>query len=397
MIKSGSVLVINCGSSSIKFSTVDHESSVRVIHGSVERIGEESGKLEWTAADRTDSQSLGAVDHQAALQSIAAILNGTTGVGKQLVAVGHRVVHGGEAFSESTRIDDRVLAAIESCSRLAPLHNPANLSGIRTAQRLFPGVPQVAVFDTAFHQTLSSRAYLYALPYSLYKDYGVRRYGFHGTSHRFVTERAAALLGKPLQECAFVSLHLGNGCSACAVVRGKSVDTTMGLTPLEGLVMGTRSGDVDPGLHAHLQTQLGWTLNRITDVFNNESGLLGLSCLTNDMRELIEAASTGDERAGLAIDVFCYRLAKAIGSLFVALGEIGQIIFTGGIGENASYIRANVIQQLALFGFELDPLRNENHGVGSNGRITRDGERIAMVVPTDEELMIARETVAVLS
>ena len=340
---------------------------------------------------------MGDADHERALRSIGAILNETTGLQKELLAVGHRVVHGGESFSASSQIDDHVLTAIENCNHLAPLHNPANVLGIRTAQRLFPGLPQVAVFDTAFHQTLPPRAFLYALPYNLYKDHAIRRYGFHGTSHRFVTERAASLLERPPGECAFVSAHLGNGCSACAVLGGKSVDTTMGLTPLEGLVMGTRSGDLDPGLHGHLQEQLGWTLDQITDVLNSKSGLFGLSDLSNDMRELVEAATTGNERAGLAIEVFCYRLAKAIAALFVSLGRVGTLIFTGGIGENAPSIRATVIQQLGLLGFELDPQRNAIHGARSNGCINRDGDRIAMVVPTDEELMIARETVAVLS
>jgi acetate kinase len=397
VIKSGNVLVINCGSSSIKFSVIDHETSTHEIRGSVERIGEEESQLKYTAAHGMGSKSLGAVDHEKALQSIATVLKENTGLQKELLAVGHRVVHGGERFSASSQIDDRVLSVIESCNHLAPLHNPANVSGIRTAQRLFPGLPQVAVFDTAFHQTLPQRAYLYAVPYDLYKDDGIRRYGFHGTSHRFVTERATSLLERPLEECAFVSAHLGNGCSACAVLGGKSVDTTMGLTPLEGLVMGTRSGDIDPGLHAHLKEQQGWTLEHITDILNNESGLLGLSGRSNDMRELVEAANAGDERAGLAIEVFCYRLAKAIGALFVSLGQLGIVIFTGGIGENASSIRATVVQHLSLFGFELDPERNAVHGARSNGRITRDGERIAMVVPTDEELMIARETIALLS
>ena len=397
MIESGHVLVINCGSSSIKFSVIDHETSTHVIRGSVERIGQDNAQLKYTASQGMGSQSLGMADHERALQSIAAILNETAGLQKDLRAVGHRVVHGGETFAAPSQIDDQVLSAIENCNHLAPLHNPANLLGIRTAQRLFPDLPQVAVFDTAFHQTLPRRAYLYAVPYNFYEEHGIRRYGFHGTSHRFVTERAAALLGNPLGECAFVSVHLGNGCSACAVLGGKSVDTTMGLTPLEGLVMGTRSGDIDPGLHAHLEEQLGWTLKHITDVLNNESGLLGLSGLSNDMRELIEAATAGHERAGLAIEVFCYRLAKAIAALFVSLGRLGTVIFTGGIGENAPSIRAMVVQQLVLFGFELDPERNAMHGARSNGCITRDGGRIAMVVPTDEELMIARETLTVLS
>lgn len=304
MIKSGNVLVINCGSSSIKFSVIDYETSSHLIRGNVERIGQENAQLKYTAVDGMNSQSLGTVDHEGALQSIATVLNGRNGLQKKLLAVGHRVVHGGETFSASSQIDDQVLTAIENCNHLAPLHNPANLLGIRTAQRLFPGLPQVAVFDTAFHQTLPQRAYLYPLPYNLYKEHGIRRYGFHGTSHRFVTERAAILLGKSLGECVFVSVHLGNGCSACAVLGGKSVDTTMGLTPLEGLVMGTRSGDIDPGLHAHLQEQLGWPLDHITGVLNNESGLLGLSGLSNDMRELIGAATAGHERADWQLRFF---------------------------------------------------------------------------------------------
>src|SRR5262249_48348751 len=250
---------------------------------------------------------------------------------------------------------------------LAPLHNPANILGIRTAQRLFPGLPQVAVFDTAFHQTFPPRAFFYSVPYNLFKDHGIRRYGFYCTSHPIVTRRAASLLERPLAECAFVSAHLGNGCSACAVLGGKSVDTTMGLTPLEGLVMGTRTGDLDPGLHGHLQEQLGWTLDHITDILNNESGLLGLSGRSNDMRELVGAANAGGERAGVAIEVFCYRLAKAIAALFVSLGRVGTLIFTGGIGENAASIRARVIQQLGFLGFDLDPQRNAIHGARSNG------------------------------
>lgn len=396
MITAGNVLVINCGSSSIKFSVVDHEAGVHRIKGMVDRIGHDDAELMWAAGGARKSRVLGAVDHKRAMEEIAAVLSENTELESNIVAIGHRVVHGGEAFSESTRIDDRVLSVIESCSHLAPLHNPANLLGIRTAQHLFPHLPHVAVFDTAFHHPLPQRAYLYAIPYPLYEQHGIRRYGFHGTSHRFVTERAAALLGKPPGECAFVSAHLGNGCSACAVLGGKSVDTTMGLTPLEGLVMGTRSGNVDPGLHAHLQDRLGWTLERVTETLNKESGLLGVSGLSNDMRELIDAAAAGHVRAGLAIEIFCYRLAKTIASLFVSLGRIGVVIFTGGIGENAVSIRANVIRQLGFLGFELDPELNRLHGARSRGCITRSGDRIAMVVPTDEELMIARETVTVI-
>ncbi len=397
MITTGSVLVINCGSSSIKFSVMDHNAGVHRIKGMADRIGNDDAHLIWATAAGKGSRLLGPADHKSAMESIAAVLRENIELEAGLVAIGHRVVHGGEAFSTSTRIDDEVLSAIESCSHLAPLHNPANVLGVRTAQQLFPKLPHVAVFDTAFHHPLPPRAYLYAVPYVLYQEQGIRRYGFHGTSHRFVTEQAAALLGKPPGECAFVSAHLGNGCSACAVLGGKSVDTTMGLTPLEGLVMGTRSGDVDPGLHAHLQDRLGWTLERVTETLNKESGLLGVSGLSNDMRELIEAAAAGHGRAGLAIEIFCYRLAKTIASLFVSLGQIGVVIFTGGIGENAASIRASVIHRLGFLGFELDPELNRLHGARTKGRITRGDDRIAMVVPTDEELMIARETLAVIS
>jgi acetate kinase len=391
-----SVLVINCGSSSIKFSLVHSETNDPIIKGIAERLGSADAVLKWMTPGGDGSQPLGDVDHRAAMESIGNVLKNAATLETPLVAVGHRVVHGGEAFSQSTRIDERVLAAIESCNHLAPLHNPANLLGIRTAQHFFPNLPHVAVFDTAFHHALPERAYLYAVPYSLYKDHGIRRYGFHGTSHRYVTQRAAFLLGRRLEECAFVSAHLGNGCSACAVLGGKSVDTTMGLTPLEGLVMGTRSGDVDPGLHAYLKDQLNWTLEQITNTLNRESGLLGISGLSNDMRELVAAAEKGHPHATLAIEVFCYRLAKSLAALFVSLGQVGTVIFTGGIGENAPSIRANVVQQLAYLGFEIHPDRNTKHGTENKGRITRDGQRIAMVVPTDEEIMIARDTLALI-
>ncbi len=392
----GSILVINCGSSSIKFSVISSDTNVHIIKGIAERLGTAEASLKWTASGEEDLQSLGKVDHRAAMEAIGPILNNQARLDASLVAVGHRVVHGGEAFAESTRINDQVLAAIEGCNRLAPLHNPANVLGIRTAQHFFPDLPHVAVFDTAFHQALPQRAYLYAVPYALYRENGIRRYGFHGTSHRFVTQQAARLLGRRLEDCAFVSAHLGNGCSACAVLGGKSVDTTMGLTPLEGLVMGSRSGDIDPGLHAHLKDQLGWTLDRIMDTLNKESGLLGLSGVSNDMRELTEAAQGGHARAALAVDIFCYRLSKVLAAQFVSLGRVGTVIFTGGIGENAPSIRANVIQQLAFLGFELDPERNAVHGAQSSGRITRDSEPTVMVVPTDEELMIARDTLAII-
>ncbi|MCB0033201.1 MAG: acetate/propionate family kinase, partial [Anaerolineales bacterium] len=276
----------------------------------------------------------------------------------------------------------------------APLHNPANVLGIKTAQALFPDTPQVAVFDTAFHQTLPSHAYLYAIPYELYEEQAVRRYGFHGTSHRYVTQKAAELLGQPYNELALISAHLGNGCSATAVLDGRSIDTTLGLTPLEGLVMGTRSGDVDPSLHQFLRDTVGYDLDQTTTMLNKQSGLLGLSGLSNDMRTLIEAAAHGHERAQLALNVFVYRLAKAIGALAVPLGRIDALIFTGGIGEHAALIRQWVIEQLTIFGFELDKSLNKIHGQGNSGIITAPNSPVAMVIPTDEEVMIARDSLA---
>ena len=289
-----------------------------------------------------------------------------------------------------------MLKVVEDCTHLAPLHNPANIIGVRTAMQLLQHLPQVGVFDTAFHQTMPERAYLYPVPYDLYTQHGVRRYGFHGTSHRYVTNKAAMMLGRPLESCAFVSAHLGNGCSATAVLNGKSIDTTMGLTPLEGLVMGTRSGDIDPGLHSFLAGVLKGNVDEVTNILNKKSGLLGLSGLSNDMRELNAAAEQGNKRASLAIEVFCYRLAKSIASLTVPLGRCDALIFTGGIGENSSPVRAKVIDLLGILGFKLAQERNNNHGRSSAGLITVDGSTKAMVVPTDEEFLIASDTAAVL-
>lgn len=362
---SGAVLVINCGSSSLKFALFDPASGQRLRHGLVERVK----------------------DHGEALDQVLAQLGDVT-----IAAVGHRVVHGGEHFSDSALLDDQALLLLEECTSLAPLHNPANLQGIQAARRRFPSVPHVAVFDTAFHQSLPPKAFMYAVPYELYEKYRARRYGFHGTSHAFVAGAAAELLGKPLTELELVTAHLGNGCSCTAISRGRSVDTTMGLTPLEGLVMGTRSGDVDPGLHAFLADQAGLSLSEVTELLNRKSGLLGLSGLSNDMRTLLEAREKGDARAALAVDVFCYRLAKAILGLCAGLPRLDALIFTGGIGEHAAPIRAATLAQLQLLGAELDEPANLAHGKSSAGRITRPGSRLtALVVPTNEELVIARE------
>ena len=307
------------------------------------------------------------------------------------------MVHGGERFSDSVLVDEEVLDAIRTFSRLAPLHNPANLAGLEAVAQARPGLPQVAVFDTAFHQTMPPAAYRYAVPQEWYTRHAVRRYGFHGTSYRFVSERAATLLGRPPAghppaALRLVVAHLGNGCSAAAISGGQSVDTTMGLTPMEGLVMGTRSGDVDPGLLGYLAEQTGRSAADLTDALDTRSGLLGLSGTSNDMRAISEAAERGDERARLALDVFVHRLAKAIAGLAASLGGLDALVFTAGIGENSVVIRGRVLARLGFLGLAEDPAANAAHGRATGGRISRPGPVQALVVPTDEELMIARDT-----
>ncbi len=385
------VLVINCGSSSLKFAVIESESGARALTGLAERLGTAEAVLHWQNAHEKNSQNMPEGDHDAAMSHISDLLRQQSLL-DTIQAVGHRVVHGGEQFTRSTRITPEVLDVIEACIPLAPLHNPANIIGIRAAQTLFPDLPHTAVFDTAFHQTLPPHAYLYPVPYEWYTQHNVRRYGFHGTSHQYVTRQAAKLLGRPYEELALISAHLGNGCSATAVLNGRSIDTSMGLTPLEGLVMGTRSGDVDPSLHQYITEQTGQSLAEITAVLNKESGLLGLSGLSNDMRTLLEAAENGHQQAQRAIDIFCYRLAKTIGGYAVALGRLDALIFTGGIGEHAAPIRAKVINQLGILGLVLDKERNQR----GEGRITRKNQNgntaVALVIPTDEERVIAQDS-----
>ncbi|HEV8547455.1 MAG TPA: acetate kinase [Polyangiaceae bacterium] len=380
------VLVINCGSSSLKFALIEPVAGRTLSQGLAERLNTEQASLRRDGeAPQTLRPGAG---HGEALDRILSGL----GAG-EVSAVGHRVVHGGEAFSDSVVLDAPALQSIEAVSDLAPLHNPANLLGIRAARERYPSVPHVAVFDTAFHQTLPRRAFLYAVPYELYERHQVRRYGFHGTSHRYVAGVAAERLGKPLKELELVTAHLGNGCSACAVSGGKSVDTTMGLTPLEGLVMGTRSGDVDPNLHEFLVERTGLDLAGVTELFNRKSGLLGLSGSSNDMRTLLERSAAGDDRATIAIDVFCYRLAKAVLALSAALERVDALVFTGGIGEHAAPVREKTLSALRPLGPSLDAAANARHGADSGGRITGENSRLlALVVPTQEELVIARET-----
>jgi len=388
------ILVINCGSSSLKFALMEPEHGRNLINGIAERLGTAEAQLVWRREGDKNIQPIPQAKHKEAMQAIIDVMSAQELLAEPLAAVGHRVVHGGEAFTASTIIQADVLAAIEACNHLAPLHNPANVIGIRTAMALFPNVPQVAVFDTAFHQTLPPHAYLYPVPYDLYLEQGVRRYGFHGTSHRYVTEQAAERLQRPYHSSRFLSAHLGNGCSAAAVANGQSVDTTMGLTPLEGLMMGTRSGDVDPSLHQYLHNTLGYNIDRVTQMLNKESGLLGISQLSNDMRTLEDAADEGHELAALAIEIFCYRLAKSLAGLAVPLGQVDALIFTGGIGENSPLVRQKTLQHLRLLGYEIDDGRNQVNGRDTDGIITTENSPIAIVIPTNEELMIAKDSLS---
>ena len=383
---SGAILVVNSGSSSLKFAVIEPASGRVIAHGIAERLGSAEPTFQFGS---NAERALG--EGAAHAEALAALLGELSGI--SVVAVGHRVVHGGEAFSDSVMLDDAVLAQIRACSELAPLHNPANVLGIEAARRAFADLPQVAVFDTAFHQTLPRSAYLYAIPYEYYERHQVRRYGFHGTSHGYVAGVAAGVLGRPLSSLQLVTAHLGNGASVCAIANGQSVDTSMGFTPLEGLVMGTRSGDVDPNLHEYLAKHTQLDLQQITEMLNKKSGLLGLSGVSNDMRTLLALRAEGNDRARLAIEVFCYRLAKTILGLCAGLSRVDALVFTGGIGEHAAEVRAQTLGHLRVLGAAVDDELNRVHGAGQDGRITRQTSTLlSLVIPTNEELVIARET-----
>jgi len=397
----GLVLVLNSGSSSVKFAVLAPASGERVLAGMADKVGTPDTELEVRRyPDHVVTEQLPDGSYRAVISRILGHLPeaglGTAEDGEpgqaHLAGAGHRVVHGGERFTDSVLVDDEVIAAIRASSHLAPLHNPANLAGIEAVRAFRPDLPQVAVFDTAFHQTMPPRAFRYAVPEEWYTRYGVRRYGFHGTSYRFVSERAAALLGRPLGGLRLVIAHLGNGCSVAAVRDGVSVDTTMGLTPLEGLVMGTRSGDVDPGVFAFLAGRAGLAIDELDRTLYNASGLRGLSGVSNDMRTVEAAAAEGNERARLALEVFVHRLAKAIAGMVVGLERLDALVFTAGIGENSALVRSQVLARLGFLGLAEDAGANARHGRDTQGRISPDGPVVAMVVPTDEELMIARDT-----
>ncbi len=403
------VLVLNCGSSSVKFQLIatdlDHiaqNTDRRLARGLIERIGGEAIVTLGAEGHQPQRMTQPLRDARAAVELILRwACAGDSGVDDMksiadVHAVGHRVVHGGERFTHSVPITDEVLRDIEDCIDLAPLHNPANIKGIVAAREVFgAGLPQVAVFDTAFHQTLPEPAFLYALPYQLYRRHRIRRYGFHGTSHRYVAYRYRQLLGLPREKTNVITLHLGNGCSAAAIREGNSVDTSMGLTPLEGLVMGTRSGDLDPAIIDFVAAKEGLSAGEVETLLNKQSGLIGISGLTNDMRELLdEAHENNDRRARLAIEIFCYRARKYIGAYLAAMGGADAVVFTGGIGENSAEIRAMICDRLEWMGLVIDTERNAARTGGQEGLISRDGSRLAAyVIPTDEELLIARDTV----
>ncbi|MGE5236687.1 MAG: acetate/propionate family kinase [Acidobacteriota bacterium] len=403
------ILVLNCGSSSVKFQVM--ETSLEMIQnnadrplarGAVERIGMSDSRLTLEVPGRKPYQKIAEIlEHRTAVERVLKALThaeyGVLARVEELDAVGHRVVHGGEKFASSVLVTPEVEEMMEECVALAPLHNPHNLRGLRAAQALLPNVPHVAVFDTAFHQSMPPRAFVYGLPYQLYTRHGIRRYGFHGTSHRFVAIHTARLLRRPLEEVRIVTCHLGNGCSMAAVKYGHSVDTTMGFTPLEGLLMGTRTGDLDPAVLPWVMAMEEMTLAQLNAMLNKHSGLYGVSGVSSDMRELLAACRGGNARARLAFDIFCYRIQKYIGAYAAAMGGIDAVTFTGGIGENSPDVREQVCRELAFLGIEIDAERNRNAPQGEEVLLSGPDARVAVaVIPTNEERVIARDTARVL-
>ena len=393
------VLVINCGSSSLKFQLINAETEKVLAKGLCERIGIDGRLTYQPAGGEKEKSDLAMPTHTEAIQFVIdALTNEKTGVVKSLDeigAVGHRLVHGGEKFASSVVITDEGKKAVEECNDLAPLHNPANLIGVAACEKLMPGTPMVAVFDTAFHQTMPEKAYMYGLPYEYYEKYKVRRYGFHGTSHSFVSKRAAEVMGKSYDEVKTIVCHLGNGSSVSAVLNGKCVDTSMGLTPLEGLVMGTRSGDIDPAIMEFIAKKENLDIEGVMEVLNKKSGVFGISGgLSSDFRDLTDAMNAGDKKAKIAMDVFSYRVAKYIGSYAAAMNGVDDIVFTAGIGENDDYVREEVCKYLGYLGVDFDS--EVNKGLrGKEAELTKEGSKVKVfVIPTNEELAIARETLA---
>lgn len=396
------ILVLNCGSSSVKYKLINTSNDNTLAEGGVERIGLEDGFLKFKRADGSkETVALGHIDHNGA---VSAILNNLTDENEgciksydEIDAVGHRVVHGGEKFNKSVLIDDDVKAMIKECYDIAPLHNPANMTGIEAITALMPNVPQVGVFDTAFHQTMPAKSFMYALPYKYYAEDGVRRYGFHGTSHRYVSQRVCEFLGVDIKEQKIVTCHVGNGGSITAVLNGKSVDTSMGLTPTEGLMMGTRVGDVDPGALTYLMTKHNLTPAQMQNIINKESGMAGVSEISSDMREIEAADKAGVERAQMALAMYEQRIIKYVGAYAAEMGGVDIIVFTGGVGENQTGVRENVCRPLGFMGVELDNELNAKIR-GTETVISTPASKVKVVViPTDEELMIARDTEAIVN
>ncbi|MFO7151669.1 MAG: acetate kinase [Bacillota bacterium] len=394
------VLVINCGSSSLKYQLFNMEDESVLAKGLVERIGIEGSVLKHQPAGKDKVEIKAEIpNHKVAVKMmLEALLHEEYGVIKDLkeiTAVGHRVVHGGEKFSGSVRIDDKVMETLKECINLAPLHNPPNIWGIEAVKEILPDVPMVGVFDTAFHQTMPEKAYLYGLPYELYEKYGVRKYGFHGTSHRYVSMRAAAMLNRPIETLKLVTMHLGNGSSISAVDGGKSVENSMGFTPLEGIIMGTRSGNMDPYLPLFVMEKEGIPLEKMNEYLNKKCGVLGISGVSSDFRDLEEAASEGNRRAKLALEMFAYQAKKYIGAYAAAMNGLDAVVFTGGIGENSSLMRKMICEDMDYFGIKIDEKKNNVRGKEAD--ISAEGSKTkVLVIPTNEELMIARDTVALI-
>ncbi|MFV0431376.1 MAG: acetate/propionate family kinase [Alphaproteobacteria bacterium] len=388
------IFVINAGSSSLKFSIIDSDSENELVSGLAENLGLSDARIEWEIGDvefdaRFDADTKVVDVVRFIINKIIPEVDGLT---SPIAAVGHRTVHGGEKFKEPTLMSEDILKELEALSPLAPLHNPANINGIRAAMEAFTDIPHIGVFDTAFHAYMPKNSFLYGLPYKFYREHKIRRYGFHGSSHGFMVEEAAKFLNKPINELNIISAHLGNGASIAAIKNGISVDTSMGMTPLDGLLMGTRSGHLDPSIIFYLQDELGYSIKEVKDILNKESGLYGISGVSSDCRKIIAAAQKGNERAQTALDVFAYWAAKYIGSYFVPLGHVDAIVFTGGIGENSVLIRQMIVEYLKAFDIILDEQLNQKH-IRFLGKITTEESRIpAIVIPTNEELMIARYT-----
>jgi len=393
------ILVINAGSSSIKYQLFEMPAEKVVARGLLEKIGEETSKLTHTTDSGEHKIDTKAANHAEGMKLILQTLVAQeTGVIKdisEINAVGHRVVHGGEEFTASCIINQQVIGSIERFADLAPLHNPPNLTGIKAAQNALPDVPQAACFDTAFHTTLPQTAFIYALPYEIYEKYRVRKYGFHGTSHKYITQRAAVMLGRKIDDINIITCHLGNGCSMAAVKNGKSVDTSMGLTPLEGLVMGTRTGDFDPAILFYLADK-GYSIGDLNTMCNKKSGLLGISGVSNDMRNLRQQAESGNKRAQLAFDIFCYRIKKYIGAYTAVLGRLDAIVFTGGIGENSPDVRAKTCSELVQIGVEIDNAQNTAKNRSERIISSAASKVKVFVIPTNEELAIAQDTFALI-